>query len=78
MRAVEFKIVQIDPSPYFIVAPDTDIGEESLSRGRIKRMLGMLFAMVILEGAGSSWLLHCCETSRGYPLEYKLFTTFNL
>ena len=29
---MEFKIVQIDPSPYFIVAPDTDTEGEPVKR----------------------------------------------
>ena len=34
MKVVEFKIVQIDPSPYFIVAPDTDTGGRAFQEGR--------------------------------------------
>lgn len=47
MRAVEFKVVETDPSPYCIVAPDTVIHCEGEP---IRREVGSWYSAVVVHG----------------------------
>jgi len=53
MRAVEFKVIETDPSPYCIVAPETSINCEGEP---IKREVGTLPVT-----CGEKRLFCCCQ-----------------
>ena len=57
MCAVEFKVVETDPTPYCIVVPDIVIHcIASQSSVKMRRNLLMKLVMTMWEGTGSSWL----------------------
>lgn len=49
MRAVEFKVVETDPSPHCIVAPDTVIycEGEPIKREVCERLKSLLYVMLV-------------------------------
>jgi hypothetical protein len=55
MRAVEFKVVETDPNPYCIVAPDTVIHCEGEP---IKREVRLYSVQALLQFSIESLLLH--------------------
>ena len=64
MRAVEFKVIETDPAPYCIVAPDTVIHCEGEP---VKREVSQLLVFVYLQLSYCTFLavMYACKAQHG-------------